>query len=408
MFQRLRHQLTGWYLSILAVVLVVFALGTVLAAGAMLRAEVDEGNRRALAPILQSFASDDSTIAEIIHELSELALAENEHLALLTPRGRVLYARGLQLDPEPAVQRGVSLYHGRAPLRLFVEPLERDGTVRGYLRIGRSVEGIRSTMHIMMLTMAAMIPLALLIAWLGGRWLAAKAVRPIEEAMARERQFTRDASHELRTPLSVVLSQAQLALDQPEVTPALQTKLEVIVRTVRKMGALVEDLLTLGRGDAGIHGKTLRFSLEEVVEEEVQALESLAAERGIRFELSPATDGAWVDGDPGRLAQVVRNLLDNALRYGQAPIRIGFASEADVVSLSVSNAGEGISPGEQARLFDRFHRSQAGRALNPDGTGLGLAIARAIARAHRGDLTMCSTEAATVFTLRLPRATDHA
>lgn len=407
MFRHLRHQLTAWYLSILALVLVAFGVGSFLATQALLLGAIDETNRRSLAPYLERFGSHDESMAELVHELSELGIGERDHLAILTPRGRVLFARGQQLDPEPPLQLGASNYPGTAPMRLYLAPLKQPYHMKGYVRIGRSLDGSQQALRIMALTMGTMIPLALLLAWVGGSWLAVKAVRPVEEAMARERQLTRDASHELRTPLSVLLSQAQLALEGPDLPAPLASKLEVIVKTVRKMSTLVEDLLTLGRGDAGIQGKPLRFSLMEVVEDELQALDPLATEHGASFELSPASDGAWVTGDPGQVAQVIRNLLDNALRYGRAPIRLSFGCTPESVSLSVSNAGEPLTSEDLERVFDRFFRADAGRALNPDGSGLGLAIARAIARAHGGDLVARSSEAETVFTLRLPKASGR-
>lgn len=409
MFRRLRVQLTAWYLSILALVLTIFGAGTLLISRTIFLNSLDDANRRALAPIVESFAKDDDSLVDLIHELSELTLDKDEHLALLTTRGKVLYARGVQLDPEPPLRQGGSHHEGGPnALRLYVTPLEQHGVIKGHLRIGRSLAGPIQTMRVLALTMGAMIPLALLIAWTGGTLLAAHAVRPVEEAMSRERQFTRDASHELRTPLAVILSQAQLALEHPELPAPVRGKLEVVIDTARKMGTLVADLLTLGRGDAGIQGPMLRLSLADLVEEEVEAMEAVAHERGKALELIPPTDGAWIDGDPGRLGQLVRNLLDNALRYGTAPLRVRVSTEGDAVRLAVSNAGTPLTAADQKQLFDRFYRAESGRALNPEGTGLGLAIARTIARAHGGDLTVQSNEQETRFTLRLPRASTRA
>lgn len=404
MFRRLKLRLTAWYLSVLALVLLSFGAGTFLITHRMLVASLDDANRRALAPIVARFAAEDDTLGDLTHELSELVLERDEHLAVLTPRGKVLYARGVQLDPEPPLTLGASRHGGPTPLRLFVAPLVQDGVLKGHLRIGRSVGSARQTMAILGWTMGGLIPLALLVAWAGGSLLATQAVRPVEAAMERERQFTRDASHELRTPLTILLTQAQLAREAPDLPPATAAKLDVVIDTARKMASLVEDLLTLGRGDAGLHGPTLRFSLAELVEDEVAALSSVARAQGRTLELAAPADGAWVDGDPGRLGQVVRNLLDNAVRYGDPPLSVRVATEPDGVSLTVTNAGGALSAHDQRHVFDRFYRAEAGRARHPSGTGLGLAIARTIARAHGGELSVRSNAEGTAFTLRLPGA----
>ncbi|HEY9855095.1 MAG TPA: HAMP domain-containing sensor histidine kinase [Stenomitos sp.] len=404
MFRRLRARLTAWYLSILALALVLFGFGTLLSTRTLLVHNLDVTNRQVLRPSLERFASREDSLTDITHELDELALEPGEHLAVLTPKGKVRFSRGVRLDREPPLVVGSSWHGGPTPLRIYIAPLRQNGEVKGYLRIGRSLDAGLRAMRLLAWTMAAMVPLVLLVAWAGGRWLSAKAVQPVEAAMERERQFTRDASHELRTPLTVILTQAQLAMEQPDLAPSVRSKLGVIETTARKMRSLVEDLLTLGRGDAGLHGSTLRFSLLELVEDELEALAPLAQERGLAFDLAPPSDGRWVEGDPGRLGQVVRNLLDNALRYGQAPIRVSFGPDPDAVTLRVSNAGPPLSATDRERLFDRFYRAEAGRARNPEGTGLGLAIARAIARAHHGDLTVHSEAGTTAFTLRLPRA----
>ncbi|MNY04590.1 Alkaline phosphatase synthesis sensor protein PhoR [compost metagenome] len=180
----------------------------------------------------------------------------------------------------------------------------------------------------------------------------------------------------------------------------------MIVATTRKMNALVADLLALGRIDAGGGGAPLRFALAELLEEEGEALAPLAQARGVALAVTAQPDGAWVHGDPARIGQVVRNLLDNAIRYTPqgGAVRAGLQVEPGAIVLEVSNTGPSIPPEQQRLVFERFHRLDAGRAANPDGSGLGLAIARAIAKAHGGELFLAASNAReTTFRLRLPR-----
>ncbi len=406
MFQQAKRRLTLWNLSVLFLLVGLFALGTFVATRAVLLQGLDDTNRHLLAPTLEAFGRDDEDLTDVAHELSELALDDDDHLALMTARGHVVYARGRQLDPEPVVTPG-AVTVGSPPLRLFTAPLTRDGTVRGYLRIGHSAEGTHDALRGLGIALALMLPAALLLAWLGGRWLTARALAPIEAALLRERELTRDASHELRTPLTVLLNQAQLALESPEATGSVRERLERMVRTLRGMSALVSDLLLLGRADAGLGEAAMRFSLAEVVEEEVAAFGGLARERGMAIEASVGDEAGWVRGDPAQLARVVRNLLDNALRYGDrdTAVRVALSRSGGAVLLEVTNAGPAIPAPERDRLFERFARLPAGRSANPEGAGLGLALARAIARAHGGDLFLgASTAEATSFGLRLPAA----
>lgn len=407
MFRQARRQLTLWYLTVLALIVGVFAAGTFLATRAVLIQGLDDTNRHLLAPTLEAFRQDDDELVDVGHELAELALDRDDHLALLTARGQVVYARGRQLDPEPPVAAGAVTHRGDPPLRLYTAPLVRDGVIRGYLRIGHSAEAAHAALRGLGLALGLMLPAALLFAWIGGRWLTARALAPIEAALARERELTRDASHELRTPLAVLLNQAQLALEASDATPSMRERLERMVRTLRAMSALVSDLLLLGRADTGLGSAAMRFSLLEVLEEELAGFGGLACDRGMTL-VAPAGDEAgWVTGDPSQIARVVRNLLDNALRYGtpDTSVRLGLRRSGGSVLLEVTNSGEPIAPGDRARLFERFSRLEAGRRVNPEGTGLGLALARAIARAHGGDLTLAASDAAaTTFELRLPAA----
>jgi signal transduction histidine kinase len=279
--------------------------------------------------------------------------------------------------------------------------------VVGYARAAHSLTLANRALAGLGLALLLVVPLALLAAWLGGNWLAAKAVRPVEAAWERERQFTRDAAHELRTPLAVMQAHAELAAQLPGAA-ALRDKLAVLHDTARKMSRLVSDLLTLSREDAGVGGQALTFAFDELLEDEVEALAPLAVARGVTLEVAPLPEGQLVRGDPGRLGQTVRNVLDNALRYAGASGQVSvFLRRVDGhLALTVGNTGPAIPAPDRDAIFERFYRADAGRQANPEGGGRGLPISRAIARAHGGELALTSAAGeATVFTLRLPLLT---
>lgn len=401
-----RRRLTRFYLLVLVAVIVLYGIGAFALVAFTMFKGLDQVNARMLAPVVSAFINEDESLSEVIHELSEVAIGEREHLALLTRKGQVLYARGLILDPEPPLQAGSFTAKGPDPMRILVLPLVREGETVGYLRVGQSLVGPRQALGNLAMGLAAAAPVAIGLAGLAGNWLARRALDPVSQAFERERQFTRDASHELRTPLSVVLAHVQLALAAPELTEATREKLQVVERSARRMAALVGDLLTLGRADVGLHEAGMRFSLEELVEEEVEALLPLAKERGMAFAFAPGPHGAQVRGEPARLAQAVRNLLDNALRYADPRSRIDVrvSESGGRLAVTVSHPAPEMPAADQARIFERFVRLPESRQRNPEGSGLGLAIARAVARAHGGDLKLESQAGRIAFTLSLPKA----
>jgi len=402
----LQRRMTRFYLLVLVVLLALYGVAAYAFFRYTLITGLDQVNVRLLAPVLAEFDHLHEGYAEVIHELSEVPIGEREHLALVNRKGRVLYARGIQLDPEPDLHPGAFTQRGNDPMRLLVMPIKRNGEVIAYLRVGQSLIGPERSLGGMALGLAGLAPLALGLAYFGGSWLARRAVRPVEDAFERERQFTRDASHELRTPLSVVLSHAQLALADPLLPPASREKLRLIERSARRMSFLVGDLLTLGRADVGIHSSAVAFSLDELAEEEIESLETLAAERGLSLSFVSEAEHATVRGEPTRIAQALRNLLENALRYTPAPARIDVTlrERNGRLALTVSDPGPGIPEAEHERVFERFVRLDGARALNPEGSGLGLAITRAVAHAHGGELTLESRPGRTEFTLTLPKA----
>lgn len=404
MFQSAERRLTRWYLLVLGIVLALYGGAVFVVVRAELLDAVDRGNARALEPIARRFAEGGDDLEDVVHELSEVAVGPGDFVALAAPDGKILTARGA--EPIAAgIRTGRWTLH-RKGVRILSLALERNGQVRGYLAIGRSLSEARESIGHIAICFAAMVPLALFAAWYGGRWLAREAMRPVEAALTRERELTRDASHELRTPIAAILAQAQVALEDPGLSGHARARIEAIAGVARKLAGLVADLLTLGRLDAGQGGEILAFDLQEVVEEELEALEPLASARNLSLDVQMPDMPCRVSGEPGRIGQAIRNLLDNAIRYSPegATVRLRLAPDGDRWVLKVSNPAT-IGASDRDRVFERFGRLDEGRRLNPEGTGLGLALARAVARAHGGDLTLDpGGDRDATFRLSLPRA----
>jgi heavy metal sensor kinase len=231
----------------------------------------------------------------------------------------------------------------------------------------------------------------------------------LEAAFQQQVRFTADASHELRTPLAVIHTHAQLALSRPRTAEEYRKTIETCLRGSSRMKSLVDSLLFLAKVDAGrMSLERSRFDLRDVVEECLALVGPLAEEQGISIEMRlPSVE---VTADPSRIAQLLTNLLTNAIRYNRpgGRIRVALDREPDDVVLSIADTGVGIPPEHQPHVFERFYRVDAARSREEGGSGLGLAICRSIVEAHGGTLSFQSeVGVGTTFTIRLPRHTPN-
>jgi two-component system OmpR family sensor kinase len=210
----------------------------------------------------------------------------------------------------------------------------------------------------------------------------------LNAALGRERAFMADAAHELRTPLTALHLQMEMlarASGDAERGAAMEQLSAGVQRAIR----LVEQMLALAREEPRTPPQHQRVPLEPLAREVVAELVPLADARRIDLGLSQARPLA-VSGDREALRTLLRNLIDNAVRYTEEGGRVDVTVEdggsaAARAQLAVTDTGPGIPPEERARVFDRFYR-RAGAA--PPGSGLGLAIVKAIADAHGATLTL--------------------
>jgi len=289
------------------------------------------------------------------------------------------------------------------------------------------------------------LPAMLGFVFLGGRWIARKALAPIQEVTAaaeaitaqrldqrlpvstardeihrlatvlnstldrldqsfqQATRFTADASHELKTPLTVLRTSVEALLHSPGMAAEDQAALADILEQTKRLATITQSLLLLSRADAGKLRLDLQSGdLREVAELCVEDAGILAEERGISIsaELPPSAPARL---DRTHAAQIVMNLLDNAVKYNHegGQVRLTLRDEAGHWRLTVANTGPGIPPEVASRVFDRFFRAEHTAAV--EGQGLGLSLSRELARAHGGDLALApKVEGWTAFVLTLP------
>ncbi len=239
----------------------------------------------------------------------------------------------------------------------------------------------------------------------------------LEEAAERRRRLTADVAHELCTPIATLTSGAEISLRHQRSVEEYQATLRQMLEESRHLGRIVDDLLLLARADAGhLPLQHELVELDEVCRQAAQAFDLLARERGVTLSVQMPPRAVLVMGDETRLGQVVRNLLDNALRYTPAggAVRLALQSGAErdsgQVQVQVSDTGPGIRPEEREHVFERFHRGthhEPGHTTG--GSGLGLAICKAIVEAHGGHIWLDDTSArdgsGARFVVALPEVT---
>lgn len=218
------------------------------------------------------------------------------------------------------------------------------------------------------------------------------------------RQMTADIAHELRTPLSVILGYTEALSDAKlQGTPEA---FHIMHDEAQHLGRLVEDLQTLALADAGELSLTRRPTAPQtLLERAASAYRAQAEQKGISLHVLAAPDLPEVEVDPDRMAQVLSNLVSNALRYTPAGGEITLSAEfrPSVVRLRVRDTGAGIAPEDLPHVFERFYRGDKSRQRQEGESGLGLAIARSIVETQGGTIVVDSTPGeGTTFTIALP------
>jgi heavy metal sensor kinase len=231
----------------------------------------------------------------------------------------------------------------------------------------------------------------------------------LERSFSALRRFTADASHELKTPLTVVRAGVERAITRPDLPQETLAALEETLQEVNRMTELLDSLLTLARADEGradLHRELV--DLRTIIEEAGETGELLAEHAGVTIEIRMPPDPLVLAVDRSRMRQLALNLIENAVKYtprgGQVSVELG-ASDGRVL-LSVADTGIGIAPGDLPQIFDRFWRADSARTRTGErpGTGLGLAICKWIAEAHGGTIEAQSRPGrGTTFTVTLPR-----
>jgi len=452
----IRLRVTIWYLALLAVLIgalgafVVVRLRTDLVDG--IDASLDTRARQ----IALGFHGKGESDFQDVSDASLRGLSGGESAAqLLDTSDAVLQSAGDPVAEAPligatdlaivngggTVRRSVQLGPDFESFRVLAVTLpDSPGTI---LVVATSLETVASSVERLTILLLLSGPSVLVVAGLGGWWLARAALSPVsmiartagvigidqldervdvpraedevhdlavtinrmlerlERGVKNQRRFIDDASHELRTPLAVMRVELEVGLRERDLAPEARDTLESLFQVVESLGATVEDLLTLARADEG----------KLVLVEETVDLQACAA--AVREALAPVAAAANVEvrlegqrtpviADERRIDQVLRNLLANAITYAgpEGHVVITTWKENGSGYCSVRDNGPGIPDTVRSRVFDRFFRADDART--GDGAGLGLAICRELVMAHGGRIEVASQPGTSTFTFAIP------
>jgi heavy metal sensor kinase len=207
----------------------------------------------------------------------------------------------------------------------------------------------------------------------------------VESGVRSIRDFTANAAHELRTPLALIRTEVEVALSKPRAAEEYREACEQVQMETVRMSGLIDSLLILARADAGM--EVLRFELvnaNQLAFEVGEKWKTAMRLAFLDFSVGTPAEPVFVQADMSALQRLLTILLDNAVRYSQpgGSVSLRVAREGGLVLFTVHDAGIGIAPEHQPRIFDRFYRVDRTRGTTSRGSGLGLALAKWIAEKH--------------------------
>ncbi len=464
----IRVRLSLWYGTALALSFAIFAfvLYAVVARG--LRDQVDNSLEQAAAVAVRALEQrgigPSLPFEDLAADFPELAVLD-KFFQIFSPAGKItIQSPNVRLHDIPLSRTALesallgqatfesAKFRGESPVRILSVPIRRGAILVNIVQVGTSLHPVEHTLRRMLAVFLVATPIALLVALVGGWFLAGRALKPVDaithaarriaagdlsqrlttppssdeigqlaatfnDMIARldasfqqVRRFTADASHELRTPLTVLRGEAELALRRPRPVEDYRLVLESSLEEIDRMSRIVDELLFLARANLGeVRMESKPVRLDQLVQDIQRQAVVLGQEQTVEV-VADALEPVTVLGDELRLRELILNLVDNAIKYSRAGGKVELTLKEDhgLARLSVSDHGIGIPPEAQARIFDRFYRTDEARAHCKKGTGLGLSICKWIAEAHQGRIEVRSTVGqGAQFTVVLPLAPAH-
>jgi len=442
-FRSIRTRLTLWYVGLLTVTFFILGGAAYLLLSYSLNQEMDNA-LKGVARVLVERADIESRtffpgdVDEIFRRFFGFSPVQR-YYQMIDPLGRrgsdhpAPHSGKLPLSEKALdnASRGLSTFetvHGLDdhPVRIVTMPVMKGGRLSSLVQVGMPMQSVAATRFRFLLVMAAVLPVALLLAGFGGWVLLRRALQPVDRmtaaaqrisaehlaqrveetgagdeldrlaktlnqmlvrldaAFSQVRQFSANASHELQTPLTILRGELEVALRSSRPAEEYQATLKSALEEIDRISQLVEGLLLLSRTEAGVVRIDRQpFDMAELVEEVYWRLKVLADAHSVDLILN-APAPAMIEADRERLRQLLINLVENGIKYTEPGGAVAIILEHDdrFIALQITDTGVGISPEDQERIFQPFYR--APQAIPHQGAGLGLSIVHSVALAHGG------------------------
>lgn len=436
----LRFRFALWTSILFLVILTGFGLYLYISMSRNLHSTIDASLSLNAAQVIASLNIDENyhiVRADSIMEEPETndLLQHGYTIRLLDPAGRLLHQFGLhqELLPAPSLASGQPFFSTvddtstETAIRVYTSPIIEDERLIATLQVAQSLEQVQDTLERLLIILLVSIPLVVVIAGLSGYWLAARALRPIDqitstarrisaedlserlnlpdtndevarlantfnkmlnrldEAFQRERQFTSDASHELRTPLTAMQAILGTTRERPRTVKEYQRVLDDLSEETDRLRTLTENLLQLARGETKDKAAYEQINLSELIRDVCESLRPLIEAKGLVLQCE-ISDNLFILGDSDALIRLIVNLLDNAMKYTEeGMISVSAASHPEGIKIAIADTGRGIEANDLPHIFNRFYRADKSRSTS--GSGIGLTIARQIVEGYGGTIT---------------------
>ncbi len=451
----IRFRLTWWYSVTLLIILALYAGITLLLTFMNLRRDLDkllEKDYEVIEEMVETGRGDTVHIDE-----DDISFMEERWVEIWSPGGKLLYnsrpfsGRDLpEWSPlkEPVTALTFSSLRTKNQVRL--RSLTGNANIEGHefiFRLFRPEEPMYSELWKFLLLLLIGLPLALIVATLGGYWLAGRLLSPvgkmtdkahrisshnlherlpvdnpadelgqlaltfnnlldrIEDSFNRLKQFTYDAAHELRTPLTAIRSTGEVALQDPQSKENYREIIGSILEENNRLTHLVNSLLFLSRADSDAYKLTREpVDLTRLIAQTIDFILPLAEEKKQQI-LFEDKEPVHIQADKTLFRQALLNLLDNAIKYapGESVITVRLKVPGHNVQVEVTDMGTPIPADRKEKIFERFYRLDKSRSKELGGSGLGLAIAKWAVEIQGGTLTVePGTEKGNTFIIFFP------